>query len=378
MKTHASKRFLLMFAGFTLCLLLTYLLLFNYQLGARVKAGWWVKNVYSYKTLVAENTPSPKILIVAGSNGLFGIDSAIIEQRTGMPVVNMAVHAALGLSYLYFNVKDYAREGDVVVIPLESASYFRGYNDWFVNNMLAWGKDDYLGRVPLGKLLEFIVHVPPMRILEGVAKQTGVNPVLPRDVVVAQVRRALEDNDADRTSVYGHRSLNRWGDLLVDHAPTAKLLEKYHKGVSAYRHDYSGRVFSENFLYAFKDILTLSRERGFSVLFTWPVSIRNPRFDLSMPKYQKDTESFRRFAELGGVELYCNPALFNLDIRYFYNTVKHLNRYGAVIRSENLGECLKTVLRTGADDKMSFPEALAKVRAQEALYGDAAAGLSAE
>ena len=378
MKTHASKRFLLMFGGFTLCLLLAYLLLFKYQLGAQVKAAWWVKNIYTYKEFVAGNTPSPKIIIVAGSNGLFGIDSAIIEQRTSMPVVNMAVHGALGLRYLYFNIEDYARDGDVVVIPLEESAYFKGYNGWFVNNMLAWGKDSYLGRVPLGKLLEFIVHVPPMRVLEGVAKQTGANPILPQERVVAQVRGAIETEDINRTKIYGHRSLNRYGDLLVEHAPTAKLLEKFRNGVGAYRRSYSESTFSESFVHSYEKLMALRQERDITVLFTWPVSIRGPEFDLSIPQYQQKVEEFRRLALRQGVRLYCNPALFNLNIRFFHDTVKHLNRYGAIIRSENLGDCLRTILRTGADEDMSFPQALETVRAQEASYGDAADALSVD
>ena len=38
----------------------------------------------------------PKIVIVGGSSVAFGIDSALIEKYTDMPVVNFGMYAALG------------------------------------------------------------------------------------------------------------------------------------------------------------------------------------------------------------------------------------------------------------------------------------------
>ena len=38
----------------------------------------------------------PKIIVVGGSSVAFGLESEIIEEYTGMPVVNFGLYAALG------------------------------------------------------------------------------------------------------------------------------------------------------------------------------------------------------------------------------------------------------------------------------------------
>ena len=36
----------------------------------------------------------PKIVIIGGSSAAFGLDSAVIEEHTGMPVVNFGLYAS--------------------------------------------------------------------------------------------------------------------------------------------------------------------------------------------------------------------------------------------------------------------------------------------
>ena len=40
-------------------------------------------------------------------------------------------------------------------------------SDWFVNNMLAWGEEDYLEELDLISFLKFLVTVPKARVYDG-------------------------------------------------------------------------------------------------------------------------------------------------------------------------------------------------------------------
>ena len=62
---------------------------------------------------------SPKVVLVGGSNLPFGIKSSLIEDSLGMPVVNMGLHAGLGLNYILSEVEKDIHEGDIVVVSLE-------------------------------------------------------------------------------------------------------------------------------------------------------------------------------------------------------------------------------------------------------------------
>lgn len=60
-----------------------------------------------------------KILLVGGSNLPFGIKSPMIEEQTGLPVVNMGLHAGLGMNYILSEVEESIHENDIVVVSLE-------------------------------------------------------------------------------------------------------------------------------------------------------------------------------------------------------------------------------------------------------------------
>ena len=68
--------------------------------------------------LIAE-TPSPRVVIVGGSNVAFGFDSQYLQKSLGLPVINMGLHGGLGLRYSLNEITPYIRKGDVYVLSPE-------------------------------------------------------------------------------------------------------------------------------------------------------------------------------------------------------------------------------------------------------------------
>lgn len=68
------------------------------------------------------------IIIIGGSNVLMGIDSELIEENLEYKVVNMGINAGLGLRFMLNDIKNYIKEGDIVVIASEYAHYFGKLN----------------------------------------------------------------------------------------------------------------------------------------------------------------------------------------------------------------------------------------------------------
>lgn len=68
--------------------------------------------------LIAE-TPSPKVVILGGSNVAFGVDSKVLSDSLGMPVVNAGLHAGLGLRFIMDANTPWLRKGDILVIMPE-------------------------------------------------------------------------------------------------------------------------------------------------------------------------------------------------------------------------------------------------------------------
>lgn len=76
------------------------------------------------KQFLLQRTQSPKIILVGGSNLAFGVDSEEIEKSLKKPVVNMGLHASLGLRFMLEEIKPYLKNGDIVVIVPEYEHFY--------------------------------------------------------------------------------------------------------------------------------------------------------------------------------------------------------------------------------------------------------------
>lgn len=337
----SPRTYLATVAGFILVLALGYYGCFNSQLGAGVEAEWWVKNMYAYKDHVASRTKSPKILIVSGSNSLFGLDSGIISDITAMPVVNLAGHAAMDLEFYYVKLKKYIGKGDIVAMPLEFAYLQRlKFSDWFVNNMLAWGEKDYLEELEPISYLRFLASVPKGRIYEGLLRRSESNSIIDASDVIDQVEKVLrEEGTAWRG--YTHLSLNEYGDIVSGDEIT-DLFRKSSKTGFFY---YGGWDISDRFFRMFSKIQKLVEEHNGRVILTWSVSMKNEKFDLSKSKYQSNIKKIRKNLSKGAVTIHCDPEDFHFEEELFFDTHYHLNKRGTVQRSENLARCINQEIK---------------------------------
>ena len=64
-----------------------------------------------------------KIVVVGGSSSLFGVRCETIAAETGIPCVNLAVTAGLGIDLILAKAEEAIRPGDIVLLPLEYDFY---------------------------------------------------------------------------------------------------------------------------------------------------------------------------------------------------------------------------------------------------------------
>ena len=77
----------------------------------------------------------PKVILVGGSSTAFGLDSALLEESVGMPVVNFGLYATLGTKLMLDLSRDGIGEGDIVVLAPEIDAqtlslYFNAESTW--------------------------------------------------------------------------------------------------------------------------------------------------------------------------------------------------------------------------------------------------------
>jgi hypothetical protein len=59
--------------------------------------------------------PSPKIVLVGGSNVCYGINSGLLQDLLHLPVADMAINADIGMLFYFNQVKPYIQKGDIVI-----------------------------------------------------------------------------------------------------------------------------------------------------------------------------------------------------------------------------------------------------------------------
>lgn len=79
---------------------------------------------YLDKQRLLEVTPSPRLVLVGGSNILTSVDSSLLSKELGIPVINAGLTAGMGLGFMLESIKPYIRPNDLVVAVPEYENFF--------------------------------------------------------------------------------------------------------------------------------------------------------------------------------------------------------------------------------------------------------------
>jgi len=342
---------------------LMYLLLFFYQLGAPVKSYYWIQHMYQYKDYRAKSLKGKKIIILGGSSSLFSIDSKLLQNKIGYPVANLAVNGGLDISFLYYKLRVHMGQGDIVMMPLEFQYYSPNgekFTKEFSDGMMSWGVD-YLKHLNNIDLLKFFVDAEPSRVLKGSIEQFrsgSVNNKLLSQKSVLNSLNKLWKEKGIKWRGYTHKSLNKFAEFNVDKAVTY---------VENYAYLDKNITISKHFIDIYRKIQDVVKERNGTLILTYQPTIRNQDFNLSKQESQQRIENFETALREHGIDIYCNAALFNLDRIYFFDRPEHTNKYGALIRSENLADCMMDILNH-KKKKLSYRQAQEKTLQLENKY----------
>jgi hypothetical protein len=354
-----------------LCLLHT--LAFVYQLGGPVRASYWQYGFLTAKRYVLEkaNTDSggkPKLVVLSGSNGWFGVDSKLLSEGLGIRAVNAGTNYNLAIAFMAQIVEPYLRPHDVVVLPLEYELYRRpAYGLWFTHEQMAWNPEHFWQINGFDKL-KFLKSVPPERILAGTLAQAfqqrssefhhRVRPA------TEDVRTALQEmwNTLDvlpltqRFGVYSYLNVNRDGDALIGLGTM---------GPGAAHEDYGLRkefVESTDNWDALHAFVQRCRSRHIRVYVTWPSVVKNPDLDFTSPAVRTHLQAIIDRLTSMDIPILGTPEEFAYDSELMADTYYHLNPRGKAERTRQLIFLLKRELESEIPTKGAINLSIAHPR----------------
>lgn len=362
-----SKKFLLTSVWFVFALFMIYLSIFYYQLGMPIRTEWWVKNCYQYKDYRAEEISGKKIIILSGSNGLFGINGAVLQKQLGYPVANLAAHVYLDIDFLFYKLKQHMKDGDIVILPLEFEHYSRKakLSNWFTKNMMAWGQA-YLAQLSLTQLLHFVVSTDPSTVLRTAIQKMiygGKNTkLMSQSLVVQQVKN---NNRLKNVHWRGYlpESLDIDGNFEVDRP------NEYYKNKQYIPKDIK---LSKHFVEIYKKMVDFVNKHHGKLYLTYPNMMKNIHFDLATQETRHNLETLK--SELGkyDIKMICSARLFQMHRIFYFNNPYHPNKYGSLIYSYNLADCLKRHMDNPEAKDISYADAKRKTEILEKKYLNAA------
>ncbi len=287
------------------------------QMGNPTAMSQWVWDVYSKKIAMSEKIDGRKIVIVAGSNALFGVDSGMLEDAFGVRVLNFGVNAGVELPLTLHIARRVINRGDVVLMPLEYPMYsYDGRAGVQMVDYLLSRESLFFWELGWYEKFYLLWHVDVKRVYGGYFFKGGVAV----SGGVYGAHHVDENGDQIDTSVE-FRDKRMWGDVLRND----KNPEHY------------GAEFSEDALgWKYLDeFVRWCEKHGARVIFMPSTLMRSESY-FSEPKERWFYENIAGEVRKRGWEFVGEPYEYMYERSEYFNTNYHLVDRARGVRSRRM------------------------------------------
>ncbi|NEO92592.1 MAG: hypothetical protein F6K56_21070 [Moorea sp. SIO3G5] len=303
------------------CLIFLFAVLF--QIGAPTESSRWTDEIYTIKSNIANSIETPKLVIVAGSNALFGISCSQIHQETFVSCLNGATYAGLGIDYILTRARSWLKPGDLVLLPLEYEHYTDdGKPTAALIDYLLARDPKYLLSLNLINQFRFISGIPWKRVQEG---------------IVVKFKTPQPWNDS-----YHSETINKYGDEIANRK--ADMTKRHIKKIAKTNplNQIGESITSSHGISTIIKFINWCKNHNIKVIATWPNTIW---FDVYQePRKQDFFKSIENFYQRRSVPILGKPEDFMYDKSMFYDTSYHLHDLGVNHRTKQLIDLIQPYL----------------------------------
>ncbi len=267
-----------------------------------------------------------KIVVIGGSSVAFGVNSEMMENYLGRPVVNFGLYGPLGTTIMLDLTRGHIREGDIVVIAAEPdhqtmSMTFNGEGFWQCCDsdftMLFKLRGDKIGQM-LGSFWTYA--------------QKKLN--------------FYRYGKAQPNDVYSHSSFNERGDMVFRRNDVD--MDDWFDDEVLINLDPS--IIDDEFIDYVNDYVAYCERQGATVYWSYP--------PMNILAVQQDYEERLTYATYLREHLDCE-VISNLDDYilwpgYFYDTNYHVNTRGVSVHTANLTQDLVNMIGDGERVNMTL------------------------
>ncbi len=285
---------------------------------------------------------SPKIVLVGGSNLAYGIDSHLLEKSLARPVVNMGMNGYLGTRFMFEEVKDALRPGDLVLISLEYDSFYKSADGAGPDLlMLVKARPQSMAFLTSAEQARALVQAIPLAAQQKCLRllSLGVDKAKTR-LASWTSQKSKEPGELDLIlQVESLAGFESHGDLL-SHLDVAW---PYDRSVEV---DLSALPIMNDVLDSLKQFHLEMRSRGVAV-----VLVPCPFSEDRIARHKRALEQLFSKLRSSGLVVLGQPDEFFFPQSLFFDTVYHLNREGRSRRTSKVVDYLATFIQSASVTK---------------------------
>lgn len=283
---------------------------------------------YDRKGEVASQIPSPRVVLVGGSNVLYGLSARQLSNQLNAPFLNFGTHGGLPLDYLLYKSQQVARSGDMIILALEYEQYSRprGINSMAIRYFIG-GDPSYLPLLDFPQQLQCIFSASPQSLLQP--------PPTKSKKYLSRLHKAKE---ATRVSMNEHG--DRTGHTLASMTSHQREVVAKLKPVSSISlQDFIHHEHNWTLLRRFADWCA---NEQIMLVAVYPNTIDDPILhqEPAVQNLAKIRERFERF----GVPVLGNGTEAMRPREHFYDTVYHLSEEGQKSRSADFARMISPLI----------------------------------
>lgn len=260
------------------------------------------------KHAMLKSISSEKIILIGGSNVSFGMNSEALVKKYKKPVVNMAVHAGMGLEYIINDIKPFIKKGDQVILIPEYENFYT---------------DNFYGEMELVSVV-FNIEPDSKQLLDQ--KQWlhlfKYMPTYSAKKIKSYIPSLLHKNSA--IDIYHRNSFNQYGDACIHWAlPDQPYFE-------APQNNGCEQV-NEDVIHFLKDFKIFVADKEAELVILPPV--------IDQASYDHQQMIIRQIAEKlknSGLAFAADPITYRYPDSLFFNSYYHLNKTGVDKRTVQL------------------------------------------
>jgi len=260
------------------------------------------------KNQLLQNTQSPRIIFVGGSNLSFGLNCQTIKDSLKVNPINTAIHASIGIKYMLDNILQFIKKDDIIVLVPEYSHYYRSLN---------FGSEELMRTI-------FDVKITNIKYLT-INQIFNILPFLPRYSLTKfkiDEYRNIKEND-----LYSVNSFNIYGDTYTHWKKNKKDFNSYPT---------INDEFNYKVIRYFEEFNEKIKNKGAFLLVSFPC-FQAASYENSIKQVFKVENELNK----SNLKIIGSAERYKMSDSLMFNTPYHLNKLGVDYRTMMIIEDIK-------------------------------------